>query len=188
MTTVVVYGQKPEKTARLAAAVLCQYGTVRLFMQNSLVTAGVPAGMSTDGFSVVATDRLERLMLPRTVLLLADQSAPRRLEMSDDVIVAACADNRRMTRLMNGRANPVVTCGTGVRDTLTLSSATGERAILCIQRSLPTVGGEWLEPFEFSVRINGCDMRSALLAAGAAAVCGCRLQDCTTDIAPLSTV
>ena len=184
MKTVVVYGQRPEKAARLVAATLCQYGAVNVFLRESKVMAG--NGVAE--FSVVAADRLERLMVPRSVLLLADQSAPRRLEMADDTIVAACADNRRMARLMKGRANPVVTCGTGVRDTLTLSSATGERTILCVQRALPTAVGEWIEPFEFAVRIADCDMRSALLAAGTAAVCGCRLQDRITDIAPQLTV
>ena len=75
MKTVVVYGQRPEKAARLVAATLCQYGAVNVFLRESKVMAG--NGVAE--FSVVAADRLERLMVPRSVLLLADQSAPRRL-------------------------------------------------------------------------------------------------------------
>lgn len=172
MITVVVYGQKPESMAGLVAGVLRQCSAVRLRLYDSIAIIGEGEAE----YAVETACRLERLALSRSVLLLADQSVPRRLEMSEDTIVVTGADNRRMARLLSGRANPVVTCGTGVRDTLTLSSSSGERTILCAQRKIPTASGTWLEPLEFAVTIKGCDMRSALLAAGAAAVCGCELS------------
>lgn len=178
MITVVVCGQKPEKMARLVSAVLSRYGAVRISLRHLLAETG-----SGDAkYSVVATERLERLTLPRSILLLADQNVPRSLELSEDTIVVTGADNRRMTRLMKDRVNPVVVCGTGVRDTVTLSSASGDRVILCAQRKIPTVSGAWTEPLEFAVTINGCDMRSALLAAGTAAVCGCDMSAGTINI------
>lgn len=167
-----VCGQKPEYLARLVAGTLCRFGAVRLRVNDSLLTVG-------DGlirYAIDAVSRPERLDITRSVLLLADQSAPRRLELSEAAVVISGSDNRRMLRLMNGRSNPVVTCGTGVRDTVTLSSAAGEKAILCAQRQLPSVCGGWIEPLEFAAVLNGCTIRSALLAAAAAAVCGCDLS------------
>lgn len=178
MITVVVYGQRPERMASLTASVLCSYGAVQLKLCDSITAVGEGSVQ----FEVDAVCRLERLLLPHTVLLLCDQSAPRRLEMGENTIVVTGSDNRRMVRLLKGQENPVVTCGTGVRDTLTLSSSSGEQAILCAQRRIPTASGTWLEPFEFAAAINRCDMRSALLAAGTAAVCGCDLTAGTINI------
>jgi len=169
---VVVYAQKPDYPAQLLAGALSRYGRVELHLSSSLTASG-------DGeaeYRVEAVSRLEKLMLPGSVLMAADRTAPHRLELDDGVIVVTGAENRRIHRLLRGRANPLITCGTGLRDTLTLSSTDGQRALLCAQRQLPTVTGEWLEPFEFSVQLYRCSMRWALLAAGAAAVCGCDLS------------
>lgn len=171
MISVVVYAQKPERPARLLAELLRGYGTVGLHLPDAILRAGDGEAV----FSIEAVDRLERLKLPGSVLLFADQSVPRRLELDKDVIVVTGTDNRRMQRLLRGCTNPVVTCGTGIRDTVTISSLTKDHALVCAQRELPTVTGEWLEPFEFGVDMQGCGIRAALLAAGTAAVCGCDL-------------
>lgn len=178
MITVVVFAQKPNPAAQLIARTLSRYGTVHVHFGSSFEALG-------DGqpvCSVHAVSRLERLHTPEAVLVLADQSAPRRPLLREDAIVVAGADNRRMRRQLGDCLNPVVTCGTGVRDTLTVSSISPDSAILCAQRELPTAAGIWLEPAEFRVELCGCDLRSALLAAGTAAVCGCDLSAGTVRI------
>ena len=172
MISVVVYAQKPERPARLLAELLRGFGTVGVHLPDVILQAGEGEAV----FSVEAVNRLERLSLPGAVLLFADQSVPRRLELDKDVIVVTGTDNRRVQRLLGSCTNPVVTCGTGIRDTVTISSLTKDHALLCAQRELPTVTGKWLEPFEFGVDMQGCGIRSALLAAGTAAVCGCDLS------------
>jgi len=175
--SVVVYGQKPDKPAEVLAAMLSASGGVRLHLSDGLQFVGQGECL----FSVDAVSRLERLLTTDTVLVLADQTAPRRLELSPDTIVIAGADNRRARKLLQGRENRVVTCGTGLRDTITMSSAERGRLLVCVQRELPTVKGDWIEPFEFVVNIRGCGISTALLAAGTAAVCGCDLSDRTAD-------
>lgn len=168
MVTVVVFGQNPEPVARLTAAALSARGAVALRTFRGIESTG----SGSPEFLVDAARRLDRLLISRSVLVLADQTAPRRPRLSEDTIVVACSDNRRMRRALSGYLNPVVTCGTGVRDTLTLSSLSPHRAVLCLQRELPTVSGLWLEPAEFAVTHSQSDLPSLMLAAGAAAVCG----------------
>ena len=173
MISVVVYAQRPDRTARLIAGALSVFGGVSLHLSSGFFSVGSGDIVC----SVSAVSRLDRLTLPRSVLVLADQTAPRSLELDDGVIVLSGADNRRMRRTLNGHLNPVVTCGTGQRDTLTISSVTAERAILCAQRELPTVSGLWLEPAEFAVGLKRCTIGDAMLAAGTAALCGFDLSD-----------
>lgn len=172
MISVVVYAQKPEGPAQLVANVLSRYGRTELHQPASLAARG----SGERCYVVEAVSRIDRLMLPQAVLLFADRTAPRQLALCEKVIVVAGADNRRVSRLLCGRPNPVVTCGTGLRDTLTLSSSAGDRAVLCAQRRIPTLTGELLEPFEFAVELKGKGINTALLAAGTAAVCGCDLS------------
>lgn len=173
MICVVIFGQKPDRAARLAAGTLSRFGAVQLHTSEGFELLGNGLPFCT----VEAVCRLERLLIPGAILVLSDQTTPRRLEMSEDVIVIAGTDNRRMRRLLEGHLNPVVTCGTGSRDTLTVSSITPERAVLCAQRELPTVFGTWLEPMEFAAQLRGCSLAFALPVAGIAAVCGCVLSD-----------
>ncbi len=66
------------------------------------------------------------------------------------------------------RAPQVVTYGLSPRDTLTLSSLAGAERLLCLQRSLLTLGGTLLEPQEFplSSALNALPDEHALLVAG----------------------
>lgn len=168
MVSVVVYAQKPDNPAQLIADALSRFGRTELHLSSALVTMG----SGEPRCIVTAVNRLDRMMIPRAVLVFADRSAPRQLTLSDDAIAIVGTDNRRAGRLLCGKPNRVVTCGTGLRDTLTLSSSAGDRAVLCAQRRIPTVSGEWLEPCEFAVGLNGRGVNAALIAAGAAAVCG----------------
>ncbi len=172
MVSVVVYAQRPDRPAQIAASILAQFGRTELHL-SSRITA---EGKGKVQFVVNAVNRLERLVLPQTVILFADRSAPRQLLLCDNAIVVAGAENRRISNLLRGRPNPLVVCGTGLRDTLTLSSSVGDRAVLCAQRQIPTVAGKWAEPFEVAVRLEGAGVNATLLAVGTAAACGCELS------------
>lgn len=169
MISVVVFAQRADRTARLAAGALSEHYRVHLHTSQGLEVMGEGPSLC----AVEAVSRMERLLAPRSVLVLADQSVPRYLELSADTIIITGTDNRRIRRLLSGRPNPVITCGTGRRDTLTLSSISPERAVLCAQRELPTVDGEWLEATELAVELCGWELHPAILTAGIAAVCGC---------------
>ena len=65
-------------------------------------------------------------------------------------------------------ASQVVSYGFSPRDTLTLSSVTGTERLLCLQRSLLTLGGRVLEPQELplSPALSALSGEDALLVAG----------------------
>ncbi len=73
-------------------------------------------------------------------------------------------------RLCTGQ---IVGYGFSPRDTLTLSSFTGEERLLCLQRSLLTLGGTLLEPQELPLpsALAALPPEAALLAAGVRLFC-----------------
>ena len=59
----------------------------------------------------------------------------------------------------------VITCGLGMRDTLTFSSLTREGAVVSLGRSLRDFSGAWIEPEEFPLALGGPREPFFLLAA-----------------------
>lgn len=170
LTLIAVCSQRAANV-RMIAAALSQFGAVLLHTPPSLVLLGE----GEVKFLVEWMTRPERLEVPGAVLVLCDQGAPRRLVLRNDTIVVAGANDRWARRLMQGRENAVITCGTGMRDTLTVSSIEPERLMLCLQRTVPTAQGGELEPCEAQVQVSGINTRTALLCAGTLAACGCEL-------------
>ncbi|MCI8441556.1 MAG: hypothetical protein HFG27_03375 [Provencibacterium sp.] len=60
-----------------------------------------------------------------------------------------------------------LTCGLSSRDTLTLSSMTGEGAAICLQREIATFGGGRMEPADIPVCLRGPAERFELLTLAA---------------------
>ncbi|MCI8623376.1 MAG: hypothetical protein HFG26_06890 [Provencibacterium sp.] len=60
-----------------------------------------------------------------------------------------------------------LTCGLSSRDTLTLSSLTGESAGVCLQREIAAFGGKRIEPADIPVRLRGPLERFELLTLAA---------------------
>lgn len=80
------------------------------------------------------------------------------------VIVDSC-DQERLAYVSSTRL-PAVTCGLFAKDTITLSSMTGDSAVVNLQRSIPCFNGDVAEPQEIPVRL-ACPMDEYLLMAAA---------------------
>lgn len=171
LISIIVFSQK-QNTARSAASALSRFGGVQLHSCGKYELLGAQPCK----YLVESVSHLESLTVPRSVLVLADQNVPRRLTLAEDTIVIAGSDNRRARRLLGSLPNTTVICGTGTRDSLTLSSAGDRRIVLCAQRRLPTVQGGWTDLSEFAVEADRCAMRTAILTGAIAAVCGCDLS------------
>lgn len=63
--------------------------------------------------------------------------------------------SRRDAELLSGMGIPVVACGMGSRDTLSIASLDYGSAVLSLQRSLYTLQGTLLEPHDFQVHVEG---------------------------------
>lgn len=73
-------------------------------------------------------------------------------------------ENQNAAELLSGWGIPVISCGMSVTDTLTLSSVGAEGAVVCLQRSIPTLDGATVEPFEAPLNLP-CDSYALLCVA-----------------------
>lgn len=65
-----------------------------------------------------------------------------------------------------------VTCGLSPYDTLTLSSITGERAVVTLQREIRTLGGVMVEPADFPITLCNPWEAEAILTVAAVLLLG----------------
>ena len=83
------------------------------------------------------------------------------------------SENGEALRQLSKNSVPCLTCGNNLSDSISLSSITDEKIIICQQRNIKTIDGEILEPREFPVsRENNCPIEILLLASATRAVIG----------------
>ncbi len=78
------------------------------------------------------------------------------------------AGNERAVRLLSALDAQTVTCGLSGKDTVTITSFTGDSAMLALQRSVCACSGELIQPFELPVRLGRVRDRYALMSLFAA--------------------
>lgn len=93
------------------------------------------------------------------------------------------SDDFSLSRQIGGFMGEVITCGLGLKSTVTASSIVAERLKgitfnLCIQRTIKDIDALDIEPQEFTVNMQdkGIDINNALLIITAGLVCGVRLK------------
>ncbi|GEM_PF-5951684 len=97
------------------------------------------------------------------------------------IAVAVLCDRVIMEQLRDMGCT-VVTCGTALTDTLSVSSIGEQSAAVSLQRSVTTLSGKEIEPCEIPVRLNGLS-DSVIITAAAAMLLLCDIPpDCGYDI------
>ena len=75
------------------------------------------------------------------------------LSLPDGFCCVLESDNHRAAALLQNSHFPVVTCGMGAKDTLSVASLDDGNAVLSLQRSVAALDGRILEPHDFRVSI-----------------------------------
>ncbi|MBQ9558342.1 MAG: hypothetical protein IJU94_07055 [Clostridia bacterium] len=68
---------------------------------------------------------------------------------------------------------PLISCGMGVKNTVTFSSVAGDGGMICLQRKLNTFSGKVAEPQEYRFRSFCADAFASLAAFTALLICDC---------------
>ncbi len=101
----------------------------------------------------------------RLLLALDAPISSRPLLLADGVLPIVDSSSDTALRLLCDSGNPTVTCGFSSSDSVTVSSISPDRAMLTVQRELPTIPGGVIEPCELAMRFSGCDIGLALPVA-----------------------
>ena len=151
MNTILLFGEAQDHTLRNALLpALERYGGVLYAGERQIfrLTTEKPA------FFVYDCERLPELYLDKGILLFKGSctgNSP--LSLPDGFCCVLESDNHRAAALLQNSHFPVVTCGMGAKDTLSVASLDDGNAVLSLQRSVAALDGRILEPHDFRVSI-----------------------------------
>lgn len=118
-----------------------------------------PAGR--DGYLIIGTP-LRRVEAKGCILIVGEGAAAiPRVEGGSPVLLCGVHAGA------SGLTGQIISCGLGVRDTITVSSLTRESAVVSLQRPVTTLSGRRVEPCELPLSLpSGMDVHHVLAAAG----------------------
>ncbi len=123
---------------------------------------------SADGGLLLAqTSGLERM--PRGGVVVFEESFSERHGVCSLTGCSAVvsSENEAAVRLLSGADAQTVTCGLSGKDTVTITSFTGDTAMIALQRELVSCSGERVQPGEFPVRLRRIYDRYAIMSLAA---------------------
>ncbi|HJB25110.1 MAG TPA: hypothetical protein H9662_00655 [Firmicutes bacterium] len=85
------------------------------------------------------------------IILLKDSCESAAPLVKENTTVIFHSANRTHLETVQGMSIHAIACGPSERDTITFSSALAEQPVLCVQRSIHTLDGEEMEPFELPI-------------------------------------
>ena len=154
------------------------FGGKHLFDELGLITAALSpllvwrghARMRGKAAEIIITDResFRRIdIAPRILLCVGKQrhSLAPFAGSHSTVIVDSCEPTQLEAVAQTGL--PAITCGLFRQDSITLSSSTPESAVISLQRSITSHGGDICEPQEIPVKLSREADKYLLMAAAA---------------------
>jgi len=113
--------------------------------------------------------KIERINSKNCILLLKESFCPKNIIGSLHGCTAiVSSENEYGVKFLAEQGIQTVTCGLSGKDTVTISSFTGERVMVSLQRELRSCSGKMLQPVEISVELGSIRDRYTIMSGIAA--------------------
>jgi len=107
------------------------------------------------------------------IIIITDKSKCfNKLKLNNDIIGICSDENSEALSFFKKNGLPIITCGTGNKNTVTVSSIKEKSLMLSLQRSIRDLKGRIIEPLEIRVECNGEDCFSVMAATAVSLICG----------------
>ena len=152
MTDIIVIDSE-ESLSLLIAETLSRSFSVRFYNMNSMYLSG-----EGNAVNLWRTDSLHGLVTDDCVVVMGENTAA--------VIIANALNKEQMKTLSYLTCN-VITCGNLIMDTVSYTSITDEEISVSFGRTVTTLGGDEIQPFEIPVKRNGSESLYEIMAVTA---------------------
>ena len=154
MTDIIVIDSE-ESLSLLIAETLSRSFSVRFYNMNSMYLSG-----EGDAVNLWRTDSLHGLVMGENTAAIP------RLIPDTAVIIANALNKEQMNTLSYLTCN-VITCGNLIMDTVSYTSITDEEISVSFGRTVTTLDGDKIQPFEIPVKRNGAESLYEIMAVTA---------------------
>ena len=119
-------------------------------------------------FSVVSIVKPNNIQLEKGVIIMTSEKNTFKNQILPEDVIGICKDtNSAALNLFMKNHIPVITCGTGNKNTLTVSSVNDKGIMISLQRNITDIKGNIIEPIEIKIAASAQDFFPLLAATGA---------------------
>ena len=154
MTDIIVIDSE-ESLSLLIAETLSRSFSVRFYNMNSMYLSG-----EGDAVNLWRTDSLHGLVTDDCIVVMGENTAAIPRLIPDTAVIIANALNKE-------QMNNVITCGNLIMDTVSYTSITDEEISVSFGRTVTTLDGDKIQPFEIPVKRNGAESLYEIMAVTA---------------------
>ena len=167
MKTVILCGCSASE--RRIAGSFSRYADVRYFGENAVWQRG-EEGQKLVVYSV---PRLPRVQALPAVLVLGSELPAQTDGIRLCLLPVFDSSSRAAARLLSQFGGAAIGCGTSPKDTFSLASFSEQKAVVSLQRNLPALTGETVEPRDITLRLRrGCSVFEIMAFCAVMLLCG----------------
>ena len=153
---------------------LSNYGGVQAMLGNTLYTS-----CQDPHFTLFCTHSAPRADNTKGVLVFDENfKNAGSFPLSQGLIPVLESNNKKAVSRLKHTSHIAITCGTGLRDTLSIASLDDMRATISLQRELTSINGDAYEPHDFIAHLSQkTDVYPLLAVCGTLLLCGIKPED-----------
>lgn len=128
-------------------------------MKNKLLKLGgdfISDGKITEGghiFTGIILNKPSKILLKKGIIILSDNIKNFKKQDIPKGVIGVCREgNFNGLALLERNGIPTISCGTGSKNTLTVSSLNDNDIMVCLQRSITDINGNIVEPCEIKAQ------------------------------------
>jgi len=144
---VILFSNRKSKTEREIIEILKNFGAMHI-SDNSI----------SDGdyrFTVISLYKKTDLKIKKGIAIFSDDTQRFEEQYLPFGITGICEENNKHAlNLFCKNKIPVITCGMGAKNTVTLSSLNNENLLISLQRTITETNGKSTEPAEFKINLK----------------------------------
>lgn len=160
---VFVLSNKENKTEKEIAEMLKQLGV-------SVVTESGIFEKTSD-FTAFFLHNVTKIVAEQGVVIATDNLKKFKNQCFSKGFIGVCSENNKNAlKFFKKNKLSVITCGTGTKNTLSVSSIEDSSMLLCLQRSIANIKGNIIEPCEIKVTFKNHQNLFSLLAVVSALI------------------
>ena len=172
MTTVLLYGSNGDKISNEICNFLATFGILRITEKKIFSNTATPK------FVVIESGNFQNVHIENGIIVIVgkiDNGAE--LKLNGDFKGIVFSLDKEALQILKRAEVPTITCGMAEEDTLSLSSIKEDSAIICVNRKIKTLSGEFIEPQEHKINVKIKTTDYAVLAASAILMCSNEFQE-----------
>ena len=154
MTTIILYGDEKEKRlGKILFNTLSNIGNINYFNTKEIICNNKK--LTKKNFVLYEISDLENLDCKNCIFIFKNSFKIFNENLiKKNVVPIFATPNSCAANILSSANQPAITCGTSVKNTLSIAGTTGENIAISLQRYIKNLNGQTIEPQDFTIKLS----------------------------------